>query len=79
MSDNVNKILKLQKQLGNLKEEQIAAKSRRDVLLENLKKTFGCSSVEEATDKLASLEKDLTVLQKKLNKDIEAFEEAYPL
>ena len=75
----IDKILKLQKKLQELKESQIKLKSKYDFLLEQLKTDFDCNNLEEAQKKIKTLESELEDIQGALEKQLGEFEEKYPL
>lgn len=72
------RIMEMKDNLQESKEEQIAIRSKVDTLIEQLKKEFGCTTIEEAEEKLAEFDKELQANQKQLEKAVSKFEEAYP-
>ena len=72
------RIMEMKDNLQESKEEQIAIRSKVDTLLAQLKKEFGCGSIEEAEEKLAEFDTQLQTNQKQLEKAVTKFEEAYP-
>jgi predicted nuclease with TOPRIM domain len=72
------RIMEMKDNLQESKEEQIAIRSKVDTLLAQLKKEFGCGSIEEAEEKLTEFDSQLQTNQKQLEKAVTKFEEAYP-
>lgn len=78
MADTVDLLKKLQdlkKQEKELQEKSIRLDTQIETNMKALKEEFGCSSIEEAQEKLQELDEAITKEQADLEKDIAAFKE----
>ena len=73
-----------EQQLLDLKENVAEAKQKvseltgqQTVLLNQLKTDWDCKTIKEAEDKLAEMEKNISVIDKKIEKGIKELEKKY--
>jgi hypothetical protein len=70
-------ILDLKKKIDSQKQKQSELKGKRKGLLETLKNTFDCDSVEEAERKAADIQKRIEKLEAEKQKGIKEIEDNY--
>jgi hypothetical protein len=76
--NNLNKYLRIKERV-ELSQQKIAkAEGALDEMMKQLKKEFGCKTLQEAKEKLKQSKKQKRILGKKFEKAIEKFEEDWP-
>jgi predicted transcriptional regulator len=68
-------LLNLKREIDLARNEVSELKGRRSGLIQDLEKNWGCSSLEEAMDKIEQLDKKLSKAQKELEDGMEELRE----
>ena len=74
---NEKELLELKDKVDEAKQVVSELTGQRNALLKQLKDDWGCKTIEEAETKLAKMDKDIDVLEKKIEKGISELEEKY--
>ena len=77
MDDIAKRLMEMKKNIEDKKVKKSRYEGKLETLQEQLKKDFGCASVEEAQDKLDEMEKDLKIKRQQLSDGMEKLEGAY--
>lgn len=77
MALNEQQLLDLKEDVELAKQKVSELTGQSTVLLNQLKIDWGCKTIKEAEDKLAEMEKSISILDKKIEKGIEELEEKY--
>ena len=70
-------LIKLKKQIDTAKTKVSELKGRQQHLMEQLKKDWKCSTVEDAKQKAEEMEAEITKLDKQIEKGIKELKEKY--
>lgn len=76
---NEKNIYKLKEQIDKRKNKLSEKKGRREGLIEDLKKKWNCSSLDELNEKIEEMENQKEAIQDKIDKGIEELENNYEL
>jgi uncharacterized phage infection (PIP) family protein YhgE len=79
MKDIAEQLLQQKKKLQEAKEQDINIRGRIEAMMENLKKDFGCDTLEAANNKSAEMKSSLETMQSALDKALGAFQRKYQL
>lgn len=77
MGDIANRIMKIKNSIESAKEAKLQMQGKKEVLLEDLCKTFDLHTIEEAKERLLVLEKELYETQDELNMLVDTYEKNY--
>jgi predicted nuclease with TOPRIM domain len=72
--DALNKYLEIKKKVEIAQQKADKAEGALEQTMLQLKKEFGCTSLKDAKEKLAELEKEKSKLEKQFAKAVEEFE-----
>ncbi|GEM_PF-4955746 len=70
-------VMRLKKRLEEIKADIQSQEGRKAQLLDRLKEEHGCSSVDQASEKLKSMEEELKALEAKLESRVQSFKKKY--
>ncbi len=70
-------VMRLKKRLEEIKADIQSQEGRKAQLLDRLKEEHGCSSVDQASEKLKSMEEELKALEVKLESRVQSFKKKY--
>ena len=76
MADLVNQLQSLKKRQSQAQDQKARLEGRRDQLLQQLEKDYGCSSVDEAKERLSRMQADIARREERLQKTITSIKEA---
>jgi len=76
---NESNLLRLKQQIEKAKTTISELSGRKQYLIKQLKDNWGCSSVEEAKEKMAILSNEIEELNLKIESGIQELEEKYQL
>ena len=71
MKNTIQQLEKIKKKLEDLKEEQIEIKTKKRVILDNLKKEYNCKTIDEAEKLLKKLTTECDEKEEILEEEIE--------
>jgi molybdopterin biosynthesis enzyme len=77
MNKTEEKLLKLKKEIEEGKFKVSELKGTKSHLIQTLKKKWGCSSVEEAQEKIKEFEEQIEKYDKQIEKGIKELEDEY--
>ena len=70
-------LLKLKEDVDSAKQKVAELTGQQTVLLTQLKTDWDCKNISEAEEKLAKMDKDITIIDKKIEEGILDLEEKY--
>jgi predicted nucleic acid-binding Zn-ribbon protein len=70
-------LLDLKKKIDSAKSESDKLKGRKEHLMGELDKKWGCTSVKEAEKKLSKIKQDIEALEHEIDRGVEEIEERY--
>lgn len=76
---NAEKLLRLKDEIIEKKSKISELKGKKMAILENLKKDWGCSSLEEADTKRIQMHETINSLKKKREKAVQKLQKQYDL
>ncbi len=71
-------LLKLQEKIESNKNKANQLQGRSEQLLQQLQTEFGCNNLDEAEATLVTLEEEISVLEKQVEKGVENLKNDYP-
>ena len=77
MNDDIKRYTQIKEALKTSQTRLAQAQGARDVILKDLKKQFGCSTLKEAQEKLELLKKQQTTANKQFQEALDNFEEKW--
>lgn len=72
-------LLELKKKVDEAKTKSTELTGQKNALIKQLKKDWGCDSIEEAEKKMKKFEKQIESIDEQIEKGIEEIEEKYEL
>jgi len=79
MSIDERKLLDLKEQVEEAKIKVSELTGQQTALMKQLKEEFGCTTIEQAQKKLETMEKEITVLDKKIEEGVQELKTKYNL
>jgi len=76
---NEQDLLKLKARIDRAKTEVAELKGRESYLLKELKEKYSCNNIEEAQEKLSTMEDEISQLQEQYDASITELQEKYDL
>jgi flagellar biosynthesis chaperone FliJ len=70
-------LLELKEKVDEAKQTVSELTGQKNALMKQLKDDWGCKTIEEAEEKIGTMDRDISLLEKKIEKGIKELEEKY--
>lgn len=77
MSLDERGLLRIKKEIEESKQTASELKGQKDLLNKELKEKYGCSSIEEAEEKIQALEEEAEEIEERMKKELDELEREY--